>query len=821
MPVLRAASISRFICGLCVAMSMFSAARADDLVVDRDTAHVDLTSALTYYEDASGKLTIDEIASEDFLDKFRKPATDNINFGLTKSVYWVRVRLQRKADAPDHWILEIPFSHMRYIELYEPVSEVNGQTYFHVHYAGFSVPFDAREVKFRNSAFKLSFDRGALSKEFYFRFQNNGPMWFPMTLWQPHSFAESKTTEMYILGIYFGLIFAMLFYNAFLFGTLRDPAYLFYVLYVGSMSVLFASITGLGFEYLWPEHPNFAYVCPFIWTGCVGLCISLFTRTFLATKTSIPRMDKVIRFLSWYWGVTTLPLFLLQFYFGIGFFVYQLAAFLTMVCMLAAGFMALRSGFAPARFYVLSFFAVLLGGLAFILRNLGWLPANYITTYGLIAGSALEVILLSTALADRINILKREKEAAQVEVVKNKEYALQVLQEANRSLQLEIERRRETESRLYESREKYRVLFETLPLGVVVTDNRGRIIETNKTRLEAAEFDLRELGDAKSGLQLLTPSGLPVRKRDLPVVRALRSREIISNIEVGVARANARGQSGPIRWYSVTAAPMPIAKHGVILTYIDVTGRIDLELQRRQQQVELARASRFNTMGEMASALAHEINQPLGSALNYLHGIAQRLETNDVDAADIEVGVRQTIKQIDRAGNVIRHIHNFTRHHTPQVKTIDLNGLVQSIITFAEVDSRRFKVRLQTKMARSPLLVEVNEIEMGQVVLNLIKNGIDAMRDLPPEQRVLTIETQADAAHAKVSVQDRGPGIPADAREKIFEAFFTTKSDGLGLGLAVSRTIVHSHNGKIWVAADGPFARGTCVNFVLPMKGHA
>jgi signal transduction histidine kinase/PAS domain-containing protein len=800
---------------LSLTFTMGCAAHASELLVDTSMSRIELNRALQYYEDKTGELSINDIASQPMQDKFRFAQDGNVNFGLSKSVYWVRLQLRQESTSANDWLLEIPYTHLRYVSLYTPTTTSAGEMPYHAQSAGFSIPFTDRALKYRQSTFKLTLGGSNPAQTLYLRIQSNGPIWIPLTLWQPHTFAEHQATESYVLGIYFGLIFGMLFYNAFLYGTLRDTAYLHYVLYAGSVAILFASITGFTYQYLWPDYPKFAYFSPTIWTSCAAFFLTLFTRTFLGTKANMPGADKLIRFLILYWGISTLPLFLVQFYFGIGYFVYQVAAFLTMFCFLILGFVALRRGFAPARFYVLSFFAFLVGGLAFILRNAGLLPANYLTTYGVIFGSAVEVILLATALADRINILKKEKESAQLEVVKNKEYAVQVLQHANQALLQEIERRMQTEASLFESREKYRALFENLPVGVVVTDSRGKVVETNHASIGGIEPSMSPMHSDKGRFQLVSMSGVPLKKRDHPVFRSLKSGETIANMEIGVVPAASDDRSEPARWFSVTAAPMSMAGYGVIATYIDITERIHLELQRRQQQVELARASRFNTMGEMASALAHEINQPLGSTLNYLYGIIHRLESGHADLAEIRDGITLSIKQIERAGGVIKHIHNFTRHHTPQVKTINLNELIKNIITFAEVDFRRFKTQLQLKLTKASLPVDINEIEMGQVILNLIKNGMDAMRDLNPEERILTIQTEDNVSHATVTVHDQGPGISAENREKIFDAFFTTKHDSLGLGLCVSRTIVQSHNGKISVQEN---RNGASFQVVLPMS---
>ncbi len=241
----------------------------------------------------------------------------------------------------------------------------------------------------------------------------------------------------------------------------------------------------------------------------------------------------------------------------------------------------------------------------------------------------------------------------------------------------------------------------------------------------------------------------------------------------------------------------------------------EAELRARYHQAELAHAARLSTLGGMAAGLAHEINQPLSAIVSYARGCARRLESGDARPADLLPVIDEISGQALRAGEVLRRIQEFVRHTQLPRSSVDLNGLVREALRFAEVEARQQSVALRLDLSAASLTVEVDAIQIEQVILNLVRNGFEAMSADGATARRLTIETGRTAdGDVEVAISDTGAGIPSTIAGRVFDPFFTTRTDGLGLGLSISRSIVESHGGRLWTTPNPP--RGACFRFTLP-----
>lgn len=242
------------------------------------------------------------------------------------------------------------------------------------------------------------------------------------------------------------------------------------------------------------------------------------------------------------------------------------------------------------------------------------------------------------------------------------------------------------------------------------------------------------------------------------------------------------------------------------------------EDRSRDHLAQLAHVARLATMGEMASGLAHELNQPLCAIVNYVEAILELASTNERTTDELRGALAEVARQAQRAGAVIRRLREFVRRRQPQREPIDLNSAVRDVVGLTGPDARRDDVRVRLKLGRRLPRVLADPIQIQQVVVNLVRNGLDAMRDAPPRKRVLTIETLKRQEMVEVAVADCGIGIPADERDRIFDPFFTTKSDGMGMGLSISRSIIEVHDGQIWCQPDR--TGGTKFRFTLPSTGR-
>lgn len=237
--------------------------------------------------------------------------------------------------------------------------------------------------------------------------------------------------------------------------------------------------------------------------------------------------------------------------------------------------------------------------------------------------------------------------------------------------------------------------------------------------------------------------------------------------------------------------------------------------QMRRLHAELSDAQRLKVVREMAAGIAHELHQPLAVIANYAHGSLRRLQRGTLEPERLADIFREIAAETTRAGGIIRHIREFLAARRGERQPVDLNAVIRDAVQFASYLVRRNEAQLELGLTESLPEVPADRIELTQIVLNLILNGLHAMRDLDPADRRLTIETRpSESGGVEVRVTDRGHGIPPELQPRIFEQFFTTRPDGLGLGLAVSRSVVEEHGGRMWVTSQ--VGRGSTFGFTLP-----
>jgi PAS domain S-box-containing protein len=272
-------------------------------------------------------------------------------------------------------------------------------------------------------------------------------------------------------------------------------------------------------------------------------------------------------------------------------------------------------------------------------------------------------------------------------------------------------------------------------------------------------------------------------------------------------------RSRQIRWVDGSAVEMLVAT--------DVTRRHEIEEQQREQDRKLQRTSRLVTMGEMASSLAHELNQPLTAIANYCMGLSARIRARagagqQMEADELLEPLAKTAAQAARAGEVIRRIRNFVKRSEPERRRCEVVAIVADAVGLAEIDARRLGIQIVTELAPALPPLDVDPILIEQVLLNLLKNGIEAMRDVPPDRpREVRLAVELADGHAEFRVTDHGNGLARDAQQRLFEPFFTTKAEGMGIGLNICRSIVESHKGRLW--AETTAGGGCSFRFTLPV----
>lgn len=230
---------------------------------------------------------------------------------------------------------------------------------------------------------------------------------------------------------------------------------------------------------------------------------------------------------------------------------------------------------------------------------------------------------------------------------------------------------------------------------------------------------------------------------------------------------------------------------------IDRTEKVRSEEVARQAREHLAHVGRLTTLGEMASAIAHEINQPLTAIANHAQAARRLLSMPDVDVETVKEACTQIAEQALRAGQVVRRIRAFVTKRESNKELADFNEIVRSVLDLAAGDAREAGVRVELRLVTPCPTVLVDSVQLQQVCLNLIRNAIDAMRETPREARLIEIESRVQDGQYLASFDDRGPGITELARDRLFHPFFTTKPDGMGMGLSISQSIVAAHGGTL------------------------
>ena len=234
----------------------------------------------------------------------------------------------------------------------------------------------------------------------------------------------------------------------------------------------------------------------------------------------------------------------------------------------------------------------------------------------------------------------------------------------------------------------------------------------------------------------------------------------------------------------------------------------------RRHQADLAHVGRVSVMGEMAAGLAHELNQPLAAIVNFTRGCQRRLRASGAGDAAIQDALEQVSAQAMRAAQIIRRIRDFIRKDEASLAWIDVNELVRNVAVIADADGRREDVHIDLALSPEVPKVYADSIQIEQVILNLMRNGFEAMNEPAEQPKTLSIRTVAQGnRRVDVTVADTGVGLSPELIDRIFDPFFSTKPLGLGLGLSISRSIVEAHGGRLWVEPDP--ARGSRFHFTL------
>ncbi|MBL8344579.1 MAG: PAS domain S-box protein [Rubrivivax sp.] len=374
------------------------------------------------------------------------------------------------------------------------------------------------------------------------------------------------------------------------------------------------------------------------------------------------------------------------------------------------------------------------------------------------------------------------------------------------------------------SHERFTTVLEGLDASVsVLSVQQGELLFVNRS------YRLWFGADARGHLRLaggISPSGFgALDDEEVDPLSGLPTQELM---ETGADPREVFVESLQ-KWFDVRARYLQWTdgRLAQMLIATDITARLRAEEQASMQAEKAQVTSRLVTMGEMASSVAHELNQPLTAIVNYCNGMVSRVTTDSIARDDLVAALKKTSRQAERAGQIIHRIRSFVRRSEPQRQAAEARQIVDDAVDLAGIELRRRNVSIHTYVAQRLPMLMVDPILIEQVVLNLLKNSAEAIdtAGLPAarrhiELRVVPRHTPEDGGMIEFSVTDMGPGLKNEVIARLYEAFFSTKAEGLGIGLSLCRTIVESHRGRMRAQNlyNGEVVVGCRFAFTLPVE---
>ena len=366
---------------------------------------LDLGPSLLYSVDQTGRIDAPSMFEAIGTGRFQKLPDDSATFGFSPHTYWLHAQIENTAASNDRWLLVLAYPLLDYVSVYV---RPNGSSSYESYSSGDRVPFSSRAIAYRHPNFWLHIEQGK-KIDVLVRVQSESSIQVPLKLYSPSAFAEIERDAQFGLGIYYGILLALFLYNFVLWIAMRDPSHLWYTFHVGAFGALIFSLNGLGFEYFWPKSPAIAnFMIPFM--VCLAqLAMLQFTREFLNLKFYWLLGDRLGKAMIAFFTLAIALTPILSYQTII--FWATLAAFPTVILILVQAAVANRRGYAPSKFFLAAWAALLIGDSLYASVSFGLLPKTFFTEYGVQIGSALEMILLSFALAHRYAPTRNENEA--------------------------------------------------------------------------------------------------------------------------------------------------------------------------------------------------------------------------------------------------------------------------------------------------------------------------------------------------------------------------------------------------------------------------
>jgi len=376
----------------------------------------------------------------------------------------------------------------------------------------------------------------------------------------------------------------------------------------------------------------------------------------------------------------------------------------------------------------------------------------------------------------------------------------------------DVTEHRQAMDALHKSENKYRTLLENLPQKIFLKDRNSVYISCNENF--AKDFNIKVEEIAGKNDYDFVPGELAEKYRadDKRIIELGETKDFEE-------RYIQQGQEAIIHTVKTPVKDEQGNVVGILGIFWDITEQKRMEQREDEHRAELAHASRLSLVGEMASGLAHELNQPLCAITSYAQGILRMMESGAWDSNELLDAMRDVAAQAERAGQIVHRMAKLVRQKEPHKSSVNIKDIIQETVSFMDSEAKLRGITIE-RVEPSEVMpfVTVDSMGIEQVLLNLLQNAFEAISDMHDGKRLVTIRVSRDTNDAiEVTVSDTGKGLPMENIDRVFQPFFTTKSKGLGIGLSISRSIVEAHGGHL-VAELNP-AGGTLFRFTLPLKG--
>jgi PAS domain S-box-containing protein len=372
----------------------------------------------------------------------------------------------------------------------------------------------------------------------------------------------------------------------------------------------------------------------------------------------------------------------------------------------------------------------------------------------------------------------------------------------------DVTKQHAAEKKLREGEKKYRELVELVQEGIWAIDAEANTTFVNPLMAAMLEYTVDEM-QGKHLFDFMDEEGVNIAQRKLK----RREEGVKENHPFELLTKSGR------RIYTKMET-VPINNDegsyvGALACVSDITEKRESERRLQEQQAELTHVSRLSVLGEMATSLAHELNQPLTSIAGYTQGCIERVRHNRLPSSELLEVLSQVAAQTDRAAAVMKRVRDFVKKAPPKRELIDINQLIHESLVFFSLYLERYQVRVNYKLAELLPEVFIDRVEIQQVILNLMSNAVDSLIEAGREEKQIIVSTCQEADLVMLTVRDFGKGMSEAAFSKVFKPFYTTKEKGTGMGLSICHSIVEAHGGRMLI--DRKLDQGVSVSIVLPI----